>query len=42
MALGQADQPVARPFFRRYAGSGLVIQVLARFQPTPIGSAGEG
>ena len=35
MPLGQADQPVARRFFRRYAGSGLVIQVLARFQPTP-------
>src|SRR4051794_7549996 len=34
--LGQADQPVARPFFRRYAGSGLVIHRLARFQPIPI------
>jgi hypothetical protein len=34
--LGQADQAVARPFFRRYAGSGLVIHRLARFQPIPI------
>src|SRR5437763_12694416 len=33
--LGQADQAVARPFLRRYAGSGLVIQSLARLQPTP-------
>src|SRR4051812_41072508 len=36
VSLGQADQPVARPFFRRYAGSGLVIHRLARFQPIPI------
>src|SRR5579864_9168 len=31
----QADQTVARPFFRAYSGSGLVIQCLARRQPTP-------
>jgi hypothetical protein len=31
----QADQTVATAFFRAYAGSGLVIQRLARFQPTP-------
>src|SRR5262249_27327240 len=31
----QADQAVARAFFHAYAGSGLVIQCLARFQPTP-------
>src|SRR5215210_8847610 len=30
-----ADQAVARPFFRSYAGSGLVIQRLARSQRTP-------
>ena len=33
--LGQADQAVARAFFRAYAGSGLVIQRLARCQRTP-------
>jgi hypothetical protein len=32
VAGSQADQPVARLFFRVYAGSGLVIQCLARFQ----------
>ena len=31
----QADQAVARTFFRAYAGSGLVIQRFARFQPIP-------
>ena len=31
----QADQAVAPPFFRAYAGSGLVIQRLARSQRTP-------
>src|SRR5438876_5623377 len=31
----QLDQTVAGPFFRAYAGSGLVSQCLARFQPTP-------
>src|SRR3712207_7718893 len=31
----QADQAVTRPFFRAYAGSGLVIQRFARFQPIP-------
>src|SRR5947209_9111028 len=31
----QPDQPVASPFFRVYAGSGLVIQRFARFQPVP-------
>ena len=31
----QADQAVAGAFFRAYPGSGLVIQRLARFQPTP-------
>src|SRR5919106_2282259 len=31
----QAAQPVARPFFRAYAGSGLVIHFLARCQRTP-------
>src|SRR5262249_13593491 len=30
-----ADQTVAPTFFRAYAGSGLVSQRLARFQPTP-------
>src|SRR5262249_39715570 len=32
---GQSDQAVTLPFFRVYSGSGLVIQCLARFQPTP-------
>src|SRR5215210_1734729 len=32
---GQADQAVARTFFRAYSGSGLVIQRLARRQRTP-------
>jgi hypothetical protein len=36
MTTGQADQPVALVFFRTYAGSGLVIQGLARFQRTPL------
>src|SRR5919106_1664703 len=31
----QADQPVSGPFFRVYAGSGLVIHALARCQRTP-------
>src|SRR5581483_11545746 len=31
----QADQAVAGAFLRAYAGSGLVIQRLARFQPMP-------
>ena len=31
----QRDQAVAAPFFRAYAGSGLVIHCLARFQPMP-------
>src|SRR4029079_9138336 len=31
----QADQAIARPFFRAYAGSGLVIQRLARCQRNP-------
>src|SRR5918999_1446907 len=31
----QADQPVSGPFFRAYAGSGLVIHSLARCQRTP-------
>src|SRR5918995_692051 len=31
----QADQAVARAFFRAYSGSGLVIHSLARFQRTP-------
>jgi hypothetical protein len=31
----QVDQAVARALFRAYAGSGLVSQRLARFQPTP-------
>src|SRR5439155_24693089 len=31
----QADQPVAAAFFCAQAGSGLVSQRLARFQPTP-------
>src|SRR5690242_4955524 len=35
MGLGQADQAVALAFFRRYPGSGLVIQRLARFHCTP-------
>ena len=35
MARGQADQAVARTFFRAYSGSGLVIHCLARFQRTP-------
>ena len=35
MGVGPADQAVAPPFFRAYAGSGLVIQVLARNQRTP-------
>ena len=35
MGFGQTDQTVACAFFRAYAGSGLVIQRLARFQPTP-------
>jgi hypothetical protein len=35
MALGEADQPVSRPFFRAYSGSGLSIQRLARSQRTP-------
>src|SRR5207245_3764909 len=35
VGLRQADQAVACAFFRAYAGSGLVSQCLARFQPTP-------
>src|SRR5260221_6656430 len=35
MLLGQPDQAVACAFFRVYSGSGLVIQCLARCQPTP-------
>src|SRR5215207_2687171 len=35
-ALGEANQPVAPPFFLWYSGSGLVIQRLARSQRTPI------
>ena len=35
MAFGQGDQSVAVAFFRAYAGSGLVIHCLARFQRTP-------
>src|SRR5919112_3625653 len=35
VALGEADQPVSRPFFRAYSGSGLSIQRLARSQRTP-------
>src|SRR6266536_1102921 len=35
MARGQANQAVARTFFRAYSGSGLVIHCLARFQRTP-------
>src|SRR6266566_4665617 len=35
VATCQADQAVATAFFRAYAGSGLVSQRLARFQPTP-------
>jgi hypothetical protein len=31
----QPEQAIARPFFRAYAGSGLVIQRFARFQPIP-------
>src|SRR5712692_10826197 len=31
----QVDQAVACTFFRAYAGSGLVSQCWARFQPTP-------
>src|SRR4051794_11520352 len=34
VARGQADQAVARTFFRAYSGSGLVIHCLARFQRT--------
>src|SRR5262245_29965680 len=30
-----SNQAVTPPFFRRYPGSGLVIQCLARFQPMP-------
>src|SRR5262249_45326131 len=33
--LPQSDQAVTPPFFRAYAGSGLVIQCLARSQLTP-------
>jgi hypothetical protein len=33
--VGQRYEAVAPLFFRAYAGSGLVIQTLARFQPTP-------
>lgn len=32
---GPGDQPIACVFFRRYCGSGLVIQCLARFQLFP-------
>src|SRR5262249_2241683 len=32
---GQSDQAVTLPLFRAYTGSGLVIQCLARSQPTP-------
>jgi hypothetical protein len=35
MGRRQGDQPVASFFFRLYAGSGLVIQCLARCQRTP-------
>src|SRR5579859_396753 len=35
VCLGQADQAVALAFFRRYPGSGLVIQRLARFHWMP-------
>lgn len=35
MLRGQGDQPVATDFFLAYAGSGLVIQVLARRQRRP-------
>src|SRR5215211_3986683 len=35
MALGEANQPVSRPFFRAYCRSGLSIQRLARSQRTP-------
>src|SRR4051812_34568780 len=35
MTCGQADQAIARTFFRAYSGSGLVIHCLARFQRTP-------
>src|SRR6185295_20143022 len=35
LGLGSLDQLVAPFFFRAYAGSGLVIQCLARFQVTP-------
>ena len=35
MRCSQRDQAVAAAFFRAYAGSGLVIQCLARFQPMP-------
>ena len=35
MGVGPLDQLVAPFFFRAYAGSGLVIQCLARFQATP-------
>src|SRR5215475_924388 len=34
MARRPANQPIPCPFFRAYSGSGLVIQRLARFQPT--------
>ena len=35
MAFGQADQPLARPLFLEYSGSGLTIQCLARCQLLP-------
>src|ERR687883_1270841 len=35
MRRGEGSQPVAPFFFRTYAGSGLVIQCLARCQRTP-------
>ena len=35
LGVGPLDEPVAPFFFRAYAGSGLVIQCLARFQVTP-------
>src|SRR5262245_3178582 len=35
LGMRQAHQAVPTIFFRRYAGSGLVIQCLARFQRTP-------
>jgi hypothetical protein len=38
VALGQADQPLAAPFFRAYSGSGLAIHRLARSHRTPIRS----